>query len=388
MRALRGDGGGANQTIEHHAGASIEEREGTDGRDCRLPRRRHVPGAAEICGTSHKTVRRIIAAHELLSERGCSPRRVPRARNYDEVAELVGEAVAKTVGKISAKRLLPAARAAGYAGPDWNFRRLVAQAKSEWRRGQARSSGRRPAVWSPGEVLAIDWGEEVIAGRKVHVFCAVLAWSRFRFVRFAADEQQATTLGMLAECFEVLGGVPKTVLADRMGCLPRLASAALHLTSHRTPVDTGPSRPRGCTSAGVDSVGAIADAGSVTGRVEQAVRAAVVPGQPLQTPTGRGTFSVARYTTEGLVLLLGAKQAWTPLPWAAVEEIPEFLRGRAWVRIGSTYSTDAIEGTLDAHLKRFLARATGGWVAVLLERAGVLEIDRSAPARVKLAAGW
>ena len=118
------------------------------------------------------------------------------------------------------------------------------------------------------------------------------------------------------------------------------------------------------------------------------MRAAVTPGEPLQTPTGRGTFSVTRYTTDGLVLLLGAKEAWTPLPWAAVEEIPDFLRGRAWVRIGSTYSTYAIEGTLDAHLKRFTARATGGWVAVVLERAGVLEIDRSAPARVKLAAGW
>jgi hypothetical protein len=51
------------------------------------------------------------------------------------------------------------------------------------------------------------------------VFCAVLAWSRFRFVRFAADERAATTLAMLAECFEVLGGVPGKVLADRMGCL-------------------------------------------------------------------------------------------------------------------------------------------------------------------------
>jgi len=174
---------------------------------------------AEICGTTHKTVKRIIEAHQLLSEGGCPPARVPRARNYDEVAELVAEAVAKTAGKISAKRLLRAARAAGYQGSDRNFRRLVARAKSEWRRGQARAGGRRPAVWSPGEVLAIDWGEEMIAGRKVHVFCAVLAWSRFRFVRFAADEQQATTLGMLAECFEVLGGVPKVVLADRMGCL-------------------------------------------------------------------------------------------------------------------------------------------------------------------------
>ena len=63
--------------------------------------------------------------------------------------------------------------------------------------------------------MIIDWG--VLGG--VHVFCAVLAWSRFRFVRFAADEKASTTLGLLAECFEVLGGVPKVVLADRMGCL-------------------------------------------------------------------------------------------------------------------------------------------------------------------------
>jgi hypothetical protein len=47
----------------------------------------------------------------------------------------------------------------------------------------------------------------------------VLAWSRFRFVRFAAEERSTTTLGLLAECLEVLGGVPQTVLADRMGCL-------------------------------------------------------------------------------------------------------------------------------------------------------------------------
>jgi hypothetical protein len=51
------------------------------------------------------------------------------------------------------------------------------------------------------------------------VFCAVLAWSRVRFVRFADNERAATTLALLAECFEELGGVPKMVLADRMGCL-------------------------------------------------------------------------------------------------------------------------------------------------------------------------
>jgi transposase len=175
--------------------------------------------AAAICGTTHKTVKRIVQAHKAAVEgvRPAAP--VPRAKNYDAVADLVTQKAAKTSGRISAKRLLPAARVAGYAGSDRNFRRLVATAKRKWRAEQARHGGRRPAVWAPGETLVIDWGEQVVAGRKLHVFCAVLAWSRVRFVRFAADQKQATTLGLLAECFEVLGGVPRVVLADRMACL-------------------------------------------------------------------------------------------------------------------------------------------------------------------------
>jgi transposase len=167
-------------------------------------------GAAVISGTTHKTVRRVIARHEA---GGRAPERAEREHNYDGVAALVAERVEKTAGRISAKRLLPAARAAGYAGSARNFRRLVAAQKQLWRRDHHR--GRRPAVWSPGEHLVIDWGAE----GGLHVFCAVLAWSRVRFVRFAADERSGTTLALLAECFEVLGGVPGTVLADRMGCL-------------------------------------------------------------------------------------------------------------------------------------------------------------------------
>ena len=138
---------------------------------------------------------------------------MPRGHDYDLVAELVADRVGATKGRISAKRLLPVAKAAGYAGSARNLRRLVAEAKRAWRRDNHR--GRRPAVWTPGEVLAIDWGRT----GPLHVFCAVLAWSRFRFVRFAGNERSETTLAMLAECFEELGGVPKVVLADRMGCL-------------------------------------------------------------------------------------------------------------------------------------------------------------------------
>jgi len=172
-------------------------------------------GAADICGTTPKTVKRVVDA-ELAQAGGLLPvPRAPRVSNTAVVAVLVGEKVRTSHGRMSAKRLLPIARAHGFEGSARNFRRLVAGAKRAYRVEAGRASGRRPAVWSPGEHLVIDWGVEF----GLHVFCAVSAWSRFRFVRFAGDETSATTLRMLAECFEQLGGVPKVVLADRMGCL-------------------------------------------------------------------------------------------------------------------------------------------------------------------------
>ena len=146
-------------------------------------------GAAAISGTTHRTVKRVIARHEA---GGAAPPRLPRGRNYDAVVELVAERVERSKGRITAKRLLPVAQAAGYEGSARNFRRLVAKRKALWRNDNHR--GRRPAVWSPGQHLVIDWG--VLDG--LHVFCAVLAWCRVRFVRFALDKRAETTLGLLA----------------------------------------------------------------------------------------------------------------------------------------------------------------------------------------------
>jgi hypothetical protein len=126
----------------------------------------------------------------------------------------------------------------------------------------------------------------------------------------------------------------------------------------------------------------------VAGAVEDAVRGAVSPGDLLATPSGRGQFTVAEYTARGIVLLLGEKQARTPLPWQALEQVPDFLRGRGWVRIGSLYSTGSTPGSLDAHLKTFLKTATAGWIAVVLEKAGVITVDRTRPARIKLRPRW
>lgn len=163
--------------------------------------------AAALCGTTHRTVRRVV---ERRDRPPIEP--TPRPKNTDPLAVLLAERVRATDGRISAKRLLPPARAAGYTGSARNLRRAVAVTKAAWR---TERRVYRPWQPVPGEHLAIDWGVE----GGLHVFCAVLPWNRLRFVRFAADESQATTLRLLAECFEELGGVPAVVLADRMGCL-------------------------------------------------------------------------------------------------------------------------------------------------------------------------
>lgn len=93
---------------------------------------------------------------------------------------------------------------------------------------------------------------------------------------------------------------------------------------------------------------------------------------------------MAEVNEKGVVLLLGAKEAWTLMSWPCLEGIGPYLAGKGWVRIGSKYETTADPGTLDAYLKGFVNRATGGWVAALLEYARVIEIDRGGPLSVRL----
>jgi transposase len=168
--------------------------------------------AAEICGTSDKTIKRAVEAARRSEAAHAAGGGVVK-HNYDDVTEIIAQRVEKTEGRISAKRLLPVVRAAGYEGSARNFRRAVAQAKAAWRVEHHR--GRRPGVWVPGDMLVFDWGEI----GPLFVFCAVLAWSRFRFVCFADNLGAESTMAALAQCMETIGGVPKTLLTDRMGCL-------------------------------------------------------------------------------------------------------------------------------------------------------------------------
>lgn len=171
--------------------------------------------AAALCGTTHKTVKRVLDRRAAGQRPG--RRRVPVPGLAEPYEDLIFGKVKATDGRISAKRLLPIARAAGYAGSARTFRRAVAVQKARWKRLRRVY---RPWQPQPGEYLLIDYGTVTRGPNSgLKVFTAVLAWSRWRFVRFTRDESLDTTMRMLAECFEAAGGVPAVVLSDRMGCL-------------------------------------------------------------------------------------------------------------------------------------------------------------------------
>ena len=94
-------------------------------------------GAAAISGTTPKTVRRVIARHEA---GGGAPARAPRERNYDVVAALVAERVAKTSAPDLGEAAAAGGAGGGVCGSPRNFRRLVAAAEA----GVAAGSSPRP----------------------------------------------------------------------------------------------------------------------------------------------------------------------------------------------------------------------------------------------------
>lgn len=119
--------------------------------------------------------------------------------------------------------------------------------------------------------------------------------------------------------------------------------------------------------------------------VEEAIRASVREGQLLHTPTRQAPFQVERIDSDGVVLLLGKGRWSTRISWKCLEGVVPYLRQHGGiVDIGGRHEVQGRPGTLDGYLKGYVNRTTAGWVAVLLETAGVVEIVHSRPARVRI----
>jgi transposase len=166
--------------------------------------------AADLVGCDAKTVARYIA----IRDAGGNPfERAARPKAIDRWLPKIEEKVDRSKGRIRADVVHKAITAMGFTGSERSTRRAVADCKRAWREGHRRRY--RPWIPEPGMWLQWDWGEGPrIGGRRTQLFCAWLAWSRFRVVIPVWDQ----TLGSLTACLDqtlrLVGGVPTYLLTD------------------------------------------------------------------------------------------------------------------------------------------------------------------------------
>jgi transposase len=170
-------------------------------------------GAAELAGCDHKTVAHWVAARDAAG--GGLPVAVRVCPVVDPFMEKIEEWVARSQGKVRADVAHQRLLAMGYMGSERTTRRAVAMAKRRWRQGQGQGRVTRPWVTEPGLWMQWDYGDgPIVAGRATTLFCAWLAWSRFRVVLALWDKTMPSVVMALDRCLRTFGGSPTYALTD------------------------------------------------------------------------------------------------------------------------------------------------------------------------------
>jgi len=170
---------------------------------------RSYRAAASLCGVDAHTVRRHVAARAA----GLTTRELGRPSVADAFADKVAEWVERSNARVRADVVHRKLVAMGYPGSERTTRRVVALAKAAYRRAQHRVY--RPWVTEPGLWLQWDYakGPDVAGGPSV-IFCAWLAWSRYRVLVPMRDKALPSVIAALDTCFRYLEGAPTYCLTD------------------------------------------------------------------------------------------------------------------------------------------------------------------------------
>jgi len=199
---------------------------------------RSLRAASELAGCSMNTVARYVD----LRDRGLLPRGVEpvrRERVIDPFMPKIEEWVERSSGKVRADVAFDKLAGLGFGGSERTVRRAVAEVKLNHRRGQRRVF--RPWLPEPGMWAQWDWGDGPnVGGRSTVLFCAWLAWSRFRVTIPCWDRTMPTLIGCLDRAMRAFGGCPtywltdneKTVTVEHVAGIavrnPRLLDATSH----------------------------------------------------------------------------------------------------------------------------------------------------------------
>ena len=166
--------------------------------------------AAELAGCSHHTVAKHVAARDagrLTDQPAMRPMLI------DEFLPKLEEWMEHSKGKIRADIAHDKLLALGYLGSERTTRRAVAAARAAFKSGRVRVH--RPWVTEPGMWLQYDFGDgPVIDGVSTVLFCAWLAWSRFRVVLALRDKTMPSVFAALDVTLRRVGGVPTYLLTD------------------------------------------------------------------------------------------------------------------------------------------------------------------------------
>lgn len=167
--------------------------------------------AGQLCGVDHHTVARAVAARAMGQEMAEDP--AVRSKVAEAFADKIVEWIDRSNGRVRADVVHEKLVAMGYRGSERTTRRVVAALKKAYEHEHRRVY--RPWITEPGAWLQYDFGAgPVIDGLAVVLFCAWLAWSRFRIILPLSDRSLPSVIAALDRTFRLAGGAPTFVLTD------------------------------------------------------------------------------------------------------------------------------------------------------------------------------
>jgi transposase len=190
--------------------------------------------AAALVGCAPNTVARYVRARDA-GELKATP--VQRTQVTDPYREKIEEWVEVSHGRVRADVAQRKLEAMGYTGSERTTRRAVAEAKATYRAGHRRRF--RPWLPEPGLWFQWDYADgPLVEGRKSWLWCAWLAWSRYRVVLPVRDKTLPTVISCLDVTLRRFGAVPTYGLSDNEKTLT-LDHIARIAVRHPTMVEVG-----------------------------------------------------------------------------------------------------------------------------------------------------
>src|SRR5438132_2506842 len=190
--------------------------------------------AAELVGCAPNTVARYVRGRDA-GELSATP--VQRTQLVDAFREKIEEWVDASHGRVRADVAQRKREAMGYMGSERTTRRAIVEAKATYRDGHRRRF--RPWLPEPGLWFQWDYADgPLVDGRKTWLWCAWLAWSRYRVVLPIRDKTLPTVIACIDVTLRRFGGVPTYGRGDNEKTLT-LDHIARIAVRHPTMVEVG-----------------------------------------------------------------------------------------------------------------------------------------------------